>query len=248
MIYKLRNKKNSWFTLIEVILVCSVFAILVSWIILAINRAFVFMNNTRLSIRATNFAREWVEMMYNIRDTNRRKCSWEKDKAWLYLGTGVDESSCDDLVGHLFQKWIYILNEDVKPSNDKYIDARKIEVSSENEDDFYSSDWFFKNEYEGLRNQTKLTFTWTYKYLSWDNVETWEINDLLWEWVNFYRIVRVYGIYKKNTEDGPMVLADDTELTWWSPAEMRFCVKVFYESNWAKHESELCSIITNFME
>ena len=67
-----------WFTLVEVILVCTVFAILVSWIIVAISKAFNFMDNTRLSVRATNFAREWVEMMYNIIAIR----SGEGEKTW----------------------------------------------------------------------------------------------------------------------------------------------------------------------
>ena len=66
-----KNRKK-WFTLVEVLFVCSVFAIMVVWIILAINRSYTFMNNTRLQVRATNFAREWVEMMFNIRDTKNK--------------------------------------------------------------------------------------------------------------------------------------------------------------------------------
>jgi hypothetical protein len=44
--------------LIELLLVCSAFAILVSGVIIAINRAYSFMNDTKLRIKATNFARE----------------------------------------------------------------------------------------------------------------------------------------------------------------------------------------------
>ena len=246
MLYNLKKSKIWWFTLVEVILVCSVFAIFVSWIILWINRAFTFMNNTRLSVRATNFAREWVEMMYNIRDTNRRKCSWKRDNAWLYIGTGsttyTTECEYDD--DKLFSEWIYILSEGITGDN-KYIYASGLSI--DDYDIFYSSEWFFDSHFDDIRDSTKLTFTWTYKYLSWDTIETWEISELLWEWVNFYRIVRVYGIYKKNDSD-PDIPAGENEKKKWYPAEMRFCVKVFYESNWAKHESELCSIIKNFME
>lgn len=246
MLYKSR-KKCYWFTLVEVILVCTVFAILVSWIILAINRTFVFMNNTRLSIRATNFAREWIEMMYNLRDTNRRRCSWEKDKAWLYLGTGSSTTNCEYEDNKLFSNWIYILSEGITGDN-KYIYAsRPTILSPEDYEEFYSSEWFFKSEFNSIRNDTKLNFSWTYKYLSWDTVETWEVSELLWEWVDFYRVVRVYGIYKK-TAEWPDTPADEAEIKYWSPAEMRFCVKVFYQSNWSKQETELCSIITNFME
>ena len=66
------KSKKRGFTLAEVLIVCSIFAVMVIWIIFAINRAFLFMNNTRISVRASNFAREWVEMVYNIRDSNWR--------------------------------------------------------------------------------------------------------------------------------------------------------------------------------
>jgi hypothetical protein len=56
--------------------------------------------------------------------------------------------------------------------------------------------------------------------------------------------VRVFGVYKKDAENSSMEL---TNFTDWTPAEMRFCVKVFYRWNW-EHSSELCSIMTNFME
>ena len=106
-------KKNA-FTLAETIIVCSIFAIMVIWIILWINRAFFFMNNTRVLVRATNFAREWVEMVYNIRDTNRRKYSWEKDKHRLDAWTG----------SKLLTWWIYIIREWITwANNDSYIYA-----------------------------------------------------------------------------------------------------------------------------
>jgi hypothetical protein len=44
--------------MLEVVFVCTVFAMLVSGIILAINRTYIFMNNTKVLIRATNMARE----------------------------------------------------------------------------------------------------------------------------------------------------------------------------------------------
>ena len=242
MLSDLKKGKIWWFTLVETILVCVVFAIFVSGIVLAINRAFNFMNNTRLSVRATNFAREWVELMYNIRDTNRRRCSWKKDNAWLYIGTWWDSSDeCD--YSDLFGSWIYILKEGINDNNDKYIYATKLEPTSV--DEFYSFEWFFKDSYDSQRNQAKLSFTWTYKYLSWTDILTWDISELLWNWVDFYRIVRVYGIYKKN-EANPTALA--TNLKNKDPKEMRFCVKVLYESNGSKHENELCSIMTNFKE
>jgi hypothetical protein len=57
----------------------------------------------------------------------------------------------------------------------------------------------------------------------------------------------VFGIYKKDVDNSNTVASAD-EMKDWTPVEMRFCVKVFYDFNWWRHSSELCSIMTNFME
>lgn len=230
------KRKKYWFTLLETILVCSAFALLITWIILAINRAFTFINNTRLAVRATNFAREWVEMMYNIRDTNRRKYSWERDAYRLNVWSWNNN----------FHQWLYVLSVEWTGS---FVYATYLGLSSScnDIDKFYSDDGFWWDDCKTNRNRAILDFSWsTYNYYSW-GIQTWNMQDLLiWDWLEFYRIVRVFGIYKKD-EDATNTLASNSQLTDWTPAEMRFCVKVFYRWNW-QHSSELCSIMTNFEE
>ena len=231
-------KKNA-FTLAETIIVCSIFAIMVIWIIIWINRAFFFMNNTRVLVRATNFAREWVEMVYNIRDTNRRKYSWEKDKHRLDAWTG----------SKLLTWWIYIIREWITwANNDSYIYADYLTWNTYFYDDM---DVFFNDDNELYRNKSRIEFTWAYSYYSGDTIATWNLEDLLW-WtgIEFYRILRVYWVYKKNKSPYPWPndFAEESEWRDWTPAELRFCVKVFYDFNGWHNTSELCSIMTNFME
>ena len=82
-----------------------------------------------------------MEMMFNIRDTNRRKCSWEKDKFWLYLGSGVDASEeeiCEtshEGTNYIFQKWIYAIKEWQNGSWDRFIYAESL--TDIDEDEFY---------------------------------------------------------------------------------------------------------------
>ena len=240
MFSHLWNKRKYWFTLIELLLVCSVFAILVSWVIVAINRAYTFMNNSRVKIRATNFTREWVEMMFNIRDTNRRKYSWEKDKYRLNLWTGEENQ-----IG----KWIYVIKEDRNENGDIYFYLYWVDVSADNVEYFYSNWWFWDESYEDQRLAAKIELNWNYnymKYSSGDRVpQTWSIQELLADETDFYRIVRVFGVYCKNVSnsDNTTSCLNDSD-----PKEMRFCVKTFYKL-WAwTHSSELCSIMTNFMK
>lgn len=252
------NVKKSWFTLVEVILACSMFAIVVSWIVLAINRSFVFMENTKLSVRATNLAREWMEMVYNIRDTNRRRQAWERDKYWLNIG----ELNPSLSVANVYKEWVYALKEKEKDGN-KYIYASKLMSVSDNGvtvsdiNDFYN-DGFWDDSYSSARNKAKLDFPWEYSYYERDEdegkeklVEHNSIKDaLMWDWLEFYRVMRVFGVYEKNVANPNVWIADlgdDSKKKDGTPAEMRFCVKVFYASQW-KHSTEICGVLTNFKE
>ncbi len=235
--HRLKIKKNA-FTLAETIIVCSIFAIMVVWIILWINRAFLFMNNTKVLVRATNFAREWVEMVYNIRDTNRRKCSWEKDKFWLYVGSWAGESQekqCDPSNQEL-KKWIYTIKEGNNNAWDRVIYLERLGVNDADIEDFYEVEWFFSDAFSGQRINSKITFSWEYSYYSGGRIATWNLEDLLgWSGIEFYRILRVYGIYCKNNSEPNQVVDSSHCDNDSDPKEMRFCVKVFYEFNGWHH-------------
>ena len=240
------KRAKFWFTLLEVMILCWSFSFLIVAIILAINRAFTFIDNTRLAVRSVNFAREWVEIIYNMRDTNRRRESWGRDKYRLSIWKLNTQGGLTD---EKFGSGIYVLNE--SGSNHQYFYADKLDFSSScNEENFYSNDWFWNDDCSTLRDKAKLNFSGKeYSYYSWDVYQTWSMQDLLiWPWLEFYRIVRVFGVYEKNVANSATsISSSDAKLTDWTPAEMRFCVKVFYRWNW-EHSSELCSLTTNFME
>ena len=181
-------------------------------------------------------------MVYNLRDTNRRRCSGNRDSAWFYRWWLAD---CKDLGDDLLEAWIYVIKEWTN-EGDSYIYAEYLTGGS---DDFYSLEWFFRENSQSEREKAKITFSWAYSYYSWGTIATWNLEDLLkWTGIEFYRILRVFGVYCKNVTDPnqPVNLSyckNDTD-----PKELRFCVKVFYEFNGSHHASELCSIMTNFME
>jgi len=233
--FKLKWKIKG-FTLAEVIIICTIFAVMIIWLILAINRSFVFIDNTRLSVRASNLAREWVEMMYNLRDSNRRKYSWEKDKH------RIDAYSWSNVLS----EWVYVIKEEKTSNWDPFIYLTWLSVSSADIPGFYDIGWFFSDDFSGSREESKINFIWTYSYYSGGNIETWNIDELVnVGWLDFYRIVRVYGIFCKNNVNPDVTngCPNDSD-----PKEMRFCVKVFYRNSQWQHAKELCSIMTNFME
>lgn len=211
----IKNKKR-WFTMVETILSLTIFAIAVSWIILAMNRSYLFINKIKNQIMATNLAREWVEMMYNLRDSNWRKNSGQKD---LYRNNAG--GSNNEVIGD----WLYTIWV-VSNENDKSIILKSL-----NDNDCYTDDWYKK-----CINDIKVEFTWKYKYRDVDSekVKEWEIEDLM-NWVEFFRIVKVFRTTTKRDK------CTDAEC----PKELQFCVKVFYRDV-SQGAVELCSIMTNF--
>ncbi len=229
---KLKWKKR-WFTLAEVIVVCSMFAVIVIWMIFGISKAFVFLNGIRLQVMATNFAREWVEMMYNMRDTNRRKNPWDRD---LHR---MDINWEDKLL-----PWIYTINQWITWEDSfVYLEYQTGTLES------YTIDNFFSAKNIKIRDASKLSFTGSYSYNSGWTIVTWGMNELMeWFWTEFYRLVRVYGIQEKL---GWTINENHASQEWesnWTPVELRFCVIVFYTDNRSKHSKELCSIMTNFLK
>jgi Tfp pilus assembly protein PilV len=66
-----------------VIIALSLFEFVMIGVIMAVNKAYAYVQATKLQVMAVNLAREGIEQMYTIRDTNWRKHSAEKDKYWL---------------------------------------------------------------------------------------------------------------------------------------------------------------------
>ena len=227
---KLKWKKR-WFTLAEVIVVCSMFAVIVIWMIFGISRAFVFLNGIRLQVMATNFAREWVEMVYNMRDTNRRKNPWDRDSHRMDLDWD-----------NKLDPWIYTINQWITWEDSfVYLEYQTGTIES------YTIDNFFSAENIKIRDASKLSFTGSYSYNSGWTIVTWSMNELMeWFWTEFYRLVRVYGI--QNKLDWTVSTSSKDWENNWTPVELRFCVMVFYTDNRSRHSKELCSIMTNFLK
>lgn len=72
-----------WFTLVELIIVVVIIAVGLMAVVEGISRSIGFLNKTRNEVVAINLAREGMEAMYNIRNTNRLRRSWAKDACRL---------------------------------------------------------------------------------------------------------------------------------------------------------------------
>ena len=66
-------RKKSWFTFIEVIIAITVFAIGVLAVLRLITQNLVTLDITQMRTNATFLAKEWIELVYNMRDSNISK-------------------------------------------------------------------------------------------------------------------------------------------------------------------------------
>jgi hypothetical protein len=66
-------RKKLWFTFIEVIVAITVFAIGVLAVLRLITQNLVTLDATQLRTNATFLAKEWIELVYNMRDSNIAK-------------------------------------------------------------------------------------------------------------------------------------------------------------------------------
>lgn len=88
-----KKKPLGGFTLIEVLVVVFVLSMGVLVIMQGINKTTTYISETAQRTIALNLAKEGLEAMYNIRNTNWRRRSDSRDKCWLKANPMVDEGN-----------------------------------------------------------------------------------------------------------------------------------------------------------
>jgi Tfp pilus assembly protein PilV len=137
------------FTLLEVIIALSLFEFVMVGVIVAVNRAYTYVQSTKIQVMAVNLAREGVERMYTIRDTNRRKHSAEKDKYWLIT---------DPMTGNnkppVMSTGVYVLNLKSTSNGQQYPSLSGI-IPTRDDDNFYNN----FDKYTGDQEIWRMQFT-----------------------------------------------------------------------------------------
>ena len=93
------KKKKYWFTMLEVILVLMIISTALISVITGVARTVNYVSEMKQRTLALNLAKEGIETVYNIRDTNWRRWSATKDKCRLKVTPldGWNEGCEDDL-------------------------------------------------------------------------------------------------------------------------------------------------------
>ncbi len=223
------NKK--WFTFIEIIIAITIIGVWLIIIIQALTNSKVYLQKIRQKIIAINLAREGVEQVMNIRNTNRQKRAWEKEIARMKTNPSIDEISEWLENDPRFRSWTYIIKTAII-SWEQY---------------FYAS-WINQNF------SINSGITWTnlvYSMCEKDWIRTpcpWEIPTSKEGY--FFKRIKSYWIFKKESTNTGWDSIDciNWSFPWcWDETakEFRFCSIVEYIWN-GNGIVELCSVLTNY--
>lgn len=89
---------TKWFTLLEIIIAIIILSFALAWVYSIVQFGVGFVEKSRQEIIAINLAREGMEIVYQIRDTNRRRRAGKKDQCRLKQDPlqAVDSDACEN--------------------------------------------------------------------------------------------------------------------------------------------------------
>ncbi len=221
---------KKWFTIIEIIVIVLLISVWLLTVIKTLQSSNIYLQKSREKVIAINLAREWLEQMINIRDTNRQRWAWDKERTRLKTDPFLDMWAVWPENDPRFWLWNYIIR-------DKIISWQQYF--------FAINAWSDFNINNGITPSAfSLCESWSIRKACPGQRPTSN------EWFFFRRIQWLWIFQKDSTENwwtyinctngsSPSVCGDD------SAKEYRFCSIVEYvgTSEW---KVELCSVLTNF--
>jgi hypothetical protein len=230
------------FTMMEIVVLMFLLTIGFFSIVSMLNNGMRFTQIIKTKIVAINLAREGIESMFQIRDTNRQRRSSNRDKCWLKVNPLVDE------IGGPGDEWCDVLDKRLGSGSyiivtaetwgQKYFEAQKIIWEMNIKDWVQPGDLNYSLCFSGERYPCPLVeYTW-------------------WEW-KFFRQIEGKWLFLKDSNTDWWDYIDckyGSEIVWSddcgdnSAKEYRFCSKVEYENGKSISDVEICSLMTNFLE
>ena len=267
-----KKKPLGGFTLIEVLVVVFVLSMGVIVIMQGINKTTTYISETAQRTIALSLAKEGLEAIYNIRNSNWRRWSDSKNMCRLKADPMVD--SGNDWCAN--DEWIryvrgYISTKEIE-GNQYYVYIPA--VNGIRNPIVWPSCWWF----EHLQRKANFPFWIKTFFLPWIARKDWHRNFLLHfvngEWIDEFtyqrkywsplnptkpdtsmggygRYIQVEWLYDKGEND-PYACLDcvaGVDQQCWDdrPKELRFCSLVFYYQPYMGYV-EVCSIMTNFLK
>ena len=250
---------KKWFTMIELLFVIMLVSTTFMGIISAVISTTSYLTAIRQKVTALNLAKEWVEVMYNIRDTNWRRRDSKKDLTRLKndpLTIGNNDAWVpDDWVPK--DEWMHpgrrIIKVQTWADNNKDFSLEKVDSEEnllEEETEMQRDVWKLQDR---IVNEWFLNEDYKLHFLNWRRYNHHDLDSFAWEDVavwEYRRYIAIDWLYKKGTNNNEKInctKAWDLAGECWdsSAKELRFCSIVIYTKPkfWAV---QICSIMTNF--
>lgn len=228
------QKKLKAFTMLEILMITVIIWIGLLTVVTSITKAKITVNSTKQEVIATQLAKEGIEMVYQIRNTNLLKHKNYKD----YCRLDKDPAeSCNNLTTpNRINTWNYILiwsalkhiNNNLNISN--WINTWDLEFS-------ICLTWWQRISCQWQKNQSKF----------WKFFRTIES-----KWLYIKDVSHTWGLQIFCPNSSAWWTVEDEDYTCWPwddhhPMEFQFCSRVEYL--WTKTDSvEICGILTNFFD
>ncbi len=229
----MRFSTKRWFTLREILLVVIVVSVGLMSVIVALTNGIKYVQKTRQRVIAINLAREGMEAIYQIRDTNWTRWAWVKDQCRLKIDPLTDE----------WEEWC--MNDDVRFSTWNYL----LQSIYNDWQTYFALTWrsdTIIDLSDGINDDEHAyalcQHTWYREAcFSWETSTTSE--------GRYFRQIEWIWLYRKNSTATWGELMDCTtsqgECGDSSSKEFRFCSKVYYAGE-QYGEEKICGAITNF--
>jgi len=229
----MQGYKKKGITLVELLIVVVILWFSLASIIGLINLGIRAVDRTRADVIAINLAREGVEWVFQIRNTNRQRRWWSKDACRLKINPLVSNPSwC--INDPRMQSGYYTIFFSGQDTNRYYVMQ---EVWGW---------WLDLRNYNATRDES---FALCQTDGVWEPCAVWQVSvgnikyyrQVAWQWL-FDKTTQVAGWTRMNctTGNGPWCADGRAK-------EYRFCVDVQYQQLWIG-AVQLCSMITNFAE
>lgn len=252
----MKRKRKNWFTMVEVIVVLFIIATALIAIISGLSKTTRYISEMRQRTIALNLAKEGIEAVYNIRNTNWRKRSANKDACWLKTNPLVDEG-----------------NDGCESDQRIYKAHRALESTGTANTPYNFLE--YHNPFLANSRNNRYWRWWTSIFQDLDTIEAnqqLKLHFVNGEWIshkhlkalqdagtpinettamgNYYRLIRVWGLFGKTAAQTNHELTCQNGLQDCgnsTPKELRFCSTVIYTR---PHQGivNICSIMTNFFE
>lgn len=222
--------------MIEIVFVVVIVAVWLMSIITAVNYGLKNVWIAKQRVISINLAREWIEAIYQIRDSNRLSWSSQKDECRLKLNPLRDSLGNDCSDDAWMQSWYYAIYTFVTGGQQIFY------LSWWNRAPLDLTDWIQDSDMKYALCENN----WIWNPCTWTSYE--------WQ-TKYFREIHGLGLFLK-----------DSDTVWWdyidcenwkdsfpsdcwlsNAKEFRFCSKVAYiwETQW---DINICGLITNFKD